>query len=72
MVLTISIKSHAILGGGPFSYCVYKVDIIDSTGLSWYVYRRYSEFLTLYDDSHREVGHNWQNLNVPIVEYDLN
>lgn len=70
MVLTVSIKSHAILGGGPFSYCVYKIDITDSAGKSWYVYRRYSEFLKLYEDSHREVGHNWQNLNVPKLEYD--
>lgn len=66
MAITVEIKSHALLGGGPFVYCTYKIDIKYNNEV-WSVYRRYSEFCKLYDYAKHEIGNNFINLNIPIL-----
>lgn len=62
-MVNVAVKSHAILGGGPFAFCVYKIEVQNGKE-SWIVYRRYSEFLKLYDHARHEVGNNFRNLGV--------
>ena len=67
MGVVVKIRSHAILGGGPFSYCVYKIEV-ESGRDKWVVYRRWSEFVKLYNYARHEVGNNFRNLGVPELE----
>ena len=68
MGVTVQIKSHALLGGGPYSYCVYKVEVDAGREGKWVVYRRYSEFVKLHGYARHEVGNNFRNLGVPSID----